>query len=267
MGKTDIERIRLEAVQRVIRGESPENVIVEYDFARSCIYDWLKRHREGGDDALRSRRSPGRPPSLSNEDYKQLLEALLKPPRSLGAWTMTDLLHSIRNRLGIEPGRLTAWRILRRMGIVPVGLWSPGKTTWRQAHPGQVYGQIYFVGELTTSVTSDPGGVKDYGLLVASTPRNRALFQLYSEVPSKQTFERFIYKLMPPADASTTLVLSSRSPRYPQAIDLALELSHDKNANLPPDVKSREQVVGEERDRLSSGKRYHQPLVIYRREA
>jgi Helix-turn-helix domain len=82
MGKTDIERIRLEAVQRVIRGESPEKVIVEYGFARSCIYDWLKRHREGGDDALRSRRSPGRPPSLSNEDYKQLLEALLASPEA-----------------------------------------------------------------------------------------------------------------------------------------------------------------------------------------
>ena len=150
---------------------------------------------------------------------------------------------------------------------MPVGLRSPGMAAWRQAHPGKTYGQIFSVDELTTSVASEAGGVKDYGLLVASTPGNRILFQLYSEMPSKQTFERFLYKLMLPPDASTTLVLSSRSHRYPQAIDLALELSHDKNANLPPDAKSREQVVGEERDRLSSGKRYRQPLVIYRREA
>ena len=267
MSKTDIECVRLEAVQRVIRGESPEKVIVEYGFARSCIYDWLKRHREGGDDALVSRRSPGRPPTFSNEDYGQLLEALLKPPPALGAWTMTDLLRLIKNRVGREPGRVTAWRILRRMGIVPVGLRSPGMAAWRQAHPGKTYGQIFSVDELTTSVASEAGGVKDYGLLVASTPGNRVLFQLYSEMPSNQTFERFLYKLMPPPDATTTLVLSSRSPRYTQAIEVAVEWSQDKNANLAPDTKRREQVVGEERDRLSNRKRYRQPLVIYRREA
>ena len=245
MSKTDVERIRLEAVQRVIR---------------------LKRHREGGDDALVSRRSSGRPPSFSNEDYGQLLVALLKPPPTLGAWTMTDLLRLIRNRLRREPGRVMAWRILRRMGIVPVGLRSPGLAARRQAHPGKLDGQIFSVDELTTSVASEAGGVKIYRLLVASSPGNRVLFQLYSETPSKQTFERFIDKLMLPA-APTTLVLSSRSPRYTLAIELALEMSQDKNANLSPDAKRRDQVVGEERDRLRNRERYSQPLVIYRREA
>lgn len=148
---------------------------------------------------------------------------------------------------------------------MPVGLRSPDTAAWWQAHPGKTYGQRFSVDELTTSVATEAGGVRDYGLLVASTPGNHVLFQLYSEMPSKQTFERFLYKLMLPGP--TTLVLSSRSPRYDQAIEIAVELSQDRNTKFAPDAKRREQVVGEERDRLNNRKRYGPPLVIYRREA
>jgi transposase len=264
--KTNMERVRLEAVHRVIRGESPEKVIAEYGFARSCIYDWLKRHREGGDDALLSRRSPGRPPSFSNEDYRQLLDGLLKPPPGLGAWTIRDLLRFLRKRFGAELSAVTAWRILRRMGIVPVGLRSSGIAVWQRAHPGRIDGPIFSVGELTTSHVNEAGRVRDYWLLIASTRRNSILFQLYSDAPSERAFERFIYKLMPQTAASTTLVLSSSSPRYRQAIEFALELSQERSGT-PPAAKCRDQVVGESRDRLSDRQRYMQPLVIYRREA
>lgn len=262
---TDIERVRVEAVQRVHCGESPEKVIAEYGYARSCIYDWLKRHREGGDDALVSRRSPGRPPSFSNDDYAQLLQALLKPPPGLGAWAMTDLLRLIRKRLGAESSIVTAWRILRRMGIVPVGLRSRGLAAWRRAHPGTEYGQIFSLDELTTSAASAAGGAKDYWLLVAATPRNRVLFQLYAEMPDRQTYQKFMQKLIRPPQ-STALVLSARSVRYPQAIELAIELLQEQNRNLPPEIKRGEQVVGEEHDWLGNRKRYGSPLAVYRLE-
>jgi transposase len=264
--KPNIERVRLEAVHRVIHGESPEKVITEYGFARSCIYDWLRRHREGGDDALLSRRSPGRPPSFSNEDYRQLLEALLKPPPGLGAWTIRDLLRFLRKRFGAQLNAVTAWRILRKMGMVPVRLRWSGLAIWQRAHPGRINGPIFSIHELTTSHVNEAGRVQDYWLLMASTRRNSILFQLYSDAPSVQTFERFIYKVMPQTAASTTLVLSSSSPRYRQAIKFALQLSQER-PGYPPAAKCREQVVGESRDQLSDRQRYRQSLVIYRREA
>jgi transposase len=262
-GTTDIVRIRLDAVHRVIRGESPEQVIAEYGFARSCIYDWLKRYRRGGDGALLSRQSPGRPRLLPDDE---LLEALLKPPRGLGAWSTTDLMHLIKNRFGVEPSGVTGWRILRRMGIVPVRPRTPKNISWWKVRRGKTSRPLLFVDELKMKAANPIGPAKDYVILVASTPRNQIFFQLYSEIPPEETFKNFIYKVAPRDDVSTTLVLSGSSPRYLQALEIALERSRDENANLPFEATCREQVVGEQRDQLSGRKRYKQPLVVYRLE-
>jgi transposase len=263
--KTDIERIRIAAVHRVLRGESPEKVIAEYGFARSCIYQWLTKYREGGDDALLSRQSPGRPTRLSEDQYSRLFQALLRPPRGLGAWTLSELLHLANYRIGVETSKVTAWRILKSIGIVPVVMRSPQKMIWWQAHRGKVPTQTYFFDERDVSRTSlFSNAMKRAVFLAAATPRNRVLFQLYSDPPSKQTFETFLNKLMAQTNTPSTLVLSSDSPRYSQAIDFALGLSQDKYANLPPETRCHEQIVGEERDELASRKRYQQPLIVYR---
>ncbi len=59
------EEIRIRAVKRVEAGESPEDVVKVLGFHRSCIYEWLAKYREGGVEALRTRRIPGRPRKLS----------------------------------------------------------------------------------------------------------------------------------------------------------------------------------------------------------
>jgi hypothetical protein len=203
-----------------------------------------------------SHQSPGRPRLLLDSDYEKLLEALLKPPRGLGAWATTDLMHLIKNRFRVEPSGVTGWRILRRMGIVPIWPRSPKNTSWWKAHRGKTSTPLLFVDELKMSAASLLGLAKDYVILVASNPRNRILFQLYSEIPCKETFKNFIYKVAPRDDVSTKLVLSSGSSRYLQAIELTLERSRDQNANLPLEATYREQVVGEQRDQLSGGKRH-----------
>jgi len=43
-----LEEIRIRAVEQVQVGESPEAVIKELGFSRSCIYTWLALFRPGG---------------------------------------------------------------------------------------------------------------------------------------------------------------------------------------------------------------------------
>ena len=43
------EEIRKFAVSRVLAGESPEVVIDSLGFHCSCVYDWLKQYRRGGE--------------------------------------------------------------------------------------------------------------------------------------------------------------------------------------------------------------------------
>ncbi|WP_176761396.1 helix-turn-helix domain-containing protein, partial [Desulforhopalus singaporensis] len=60
-----LEAIRIRAVQRVEAGESPETVIKALGFTRTVIYQWIAKYREGGIDALRSRKAPGKQPKLN----------------------------------------------------------------------------------------------------------------------------------------------------------------------------------------------------------
>jgi len=42
-----LAEIRMQAVERVQAGESPEDVIQTLGFNRSCIYEWMARYRAG----------------------------------------------------------------------------------------------------------------------------------------------------------------------------------------------------------------------------
>jgi len=66
------ETLRRLAVQRVLEGERPSAVIQSFGLCRTTIYKWLRAHRRGGDKALRGRRHPGRPPSLSPRQKLQV---------------------------------------------------------------------------------------------------------------------------------------------------------------------------------------------------
>jgi len=43
-----LEQLRINAVQRVENGESPETVIKSIGFERVCIYRWIAKYRYGG---------------------------------------------------------------------------------------------------------------------------------------------------------------------------------------------------------------------------
>jgi transposase len=79
------ETIRQMAVKRVLEGESPSAVMKSYGLCRTTIYPWLRAHKKGGEAALQSRPSTGRPPMLSDREKRQVHRWICgKDPRQYG---------------------------------------------------------------------------------------------------------------------------------------------------------------------------------------
>ena len=58
-------QIRIRVVRQVERGARPEYLARVLGFARSTVFGWIARYREGGLEVLKARTLPGRPQKLS----------------------------------------------------------------------------------------------------------------------------------------------------------------------------------------------------------
>ena len=79
-----LEEIRIRAVKRVEAGESPEVVIKALGLTRPRIYEWIAKYREGGIEALRRRKAPGKTPKLAGNQLKKIYRLVVgTDPRQL----------------------------------------------------------------------------------------------------------------------------------------------------------------------------------------
>ena len=57
-----LEALRLRAVAQIVEGAHPEQVAATLGMNRSTVYGWVAKYREGGEQALKAKPVPGRPP-------------------------------------------------------------------------------------------------------------------------------------------------------------------------------------------------------------
>jgi len=119
-----LEDIRIQAVQRVEAGESPEDVVRTLGFTRTVIYGWIAKYRAGGIDALRSRSAPGRPPKLSGSQLKWIYDTVtqknpLQLKFSFALWTRSMIRDIIRKRFNVRLSEVSVGRLLKKLGLSP----------------------------------------------------------------------------------------------------------------------------------------------------
>ena len=118
------EEIRTRAVQRVEAGESPEVVVKALGFHRSCIYEWIAKYREGGIDALRTKKITGRPKKINGAQIRRIYNIVtMKDPRQLkfefALWSRSMVRQLIRSEFGIKISDVSVGRLLRKLGLSP----------------------------------------------------------------------------------------------------------------------------------------------------
>lgn len=117
-----LEEIRIRAVLRVEAGESPEVVVKALGFTRPRIYEWIAKYREGGIEALRSRKGTGRKAKLKGYMIRWLYNALtMKSPLqfqfSFALWTRSMVRQVILDRYQISLSEVSVGRLLAKLGF------------------------------------------------------------------------------------------------------------------------------------------------------
>lgn len=84
------------------------------------IRDWVLRFNEGGPEALRTRKAPGKTPILTEDQRAALAAAVEAGPRpyvdGVVRWRLVDLAQWVHEELGASVSRQTLGRALRAMG-------------------------------------------------------------------------------------------------------------------------------------------------------
>lgn len=115
-------QIRVTAVQRVLSGESPEEVIRSIGYTRRIIYYWLSLYRSGGYEALKVHKSSGRPPILNVRQMRKLYKIIAdKTPEQykfpFALWTIEIIREVIKREFNVSMSGVSVWRTLKALGL------------------------------------------------------------------------------------------------------------------------------------------------------
>src|SRR5512147_79810 len=98
--------------------------------ARSTVFGWVAKYREGGRPALAARPVPGRPPKLSGAQLARVYDLIVgRDPRQLSfgfaLWTREMVRDLVRREFGVALSVVSVGRLLRKLGL------SPQRPLWR----------------------------------------------------------------------------------------------------------------------------------------
>jgi transposase len=245
--------MRLRAVAAVEAGQHPEDVAATLGMARSTVFGWIARYREGGRQALRARPVPGRPPKLSGEQLRTLYTLVTGvDPRQLqfefALWTREMIQELIRREFGVGLSLSAVGRLLGRLGL------SPQRPLWRawQADPEAVEkwkkedfpairaqakkegATVYFADEAgirsdyhagttwapvgQTPIVKATGARHSLNMISAVTAQGRLRFATFTGSFTATTFIEFCKKLLHDADGPVYLIVDGHPTHKAKAV-------------------------------------------------
>jgi transposase len=117
----ELERRRQLAVARVLEGYGQQEVAEFLGVSKGSVSDWMKAYRAGGLAALAAKPHPGRPPTLSTDQEREVLSWFSRSPTEFGfaneLWTAARVAQLIRRtfKKTFNPRYVSAWLARRRI--------------------------------------------------------------------------------------------------------------------------------------------------------
>lgn len=111
---------RLLALAIILDGGSRSDAAWTGGVGLQVIRDWVLRFNEGGPDALKTRKAPGKTPILTDDQRTQFAAAVEAGPRpyvdGIVRWRLVGLAQWAHEELGVSVSRQTLGRKMRAMG-------------------------------------------------------------------------------------------------------------------------------------------------------
>lgn len=119
----ELERRRQRAIALLKSGHPPKDVAERVGVDRRSVRRWHAAFRNGGEDTLKARKTPGRPPRLTSEQKRDLEEILLQGPKVSGfstdLWTCARVAQVIQERFDVRYHADHVGRLLHALGWTP----------------------------------------------------------------------------------------------------------------------------------------------------
>ena len=119
-----LETLRLRAVRQIEDGAHPVAVADALGMRRSTVYGWLAKYREGGEQALKAKPVPGRPPKLDAKQMERIYTLVVgTDARQLqfdfALWTREMIRELIRREFDVRLSAVSVGRLLSKLGLSP----------------------------------------------------------------------------------------------------------------------------------------------------
>jgi transposase len=112
---------RLLAIALVLDGDQRTTAAEQTGMDRQTLRDWVHRYNEAGIDGLKSRKSPGREPFLTDEQKAELKALVIEGPdltrHNVVRWRLVDLQAEIERRFSVRVHLSTVGKWLHRLDL------------------------------------------------------------------------------------------------------------------------------------------------------
>jgi transposase len=209
-----LEHMRHLAVDRVLAGERPSEVAKSLGIYRTSIYKWLRAHKKGGREALKSTVAKGPQPKLSDQQKNRVRQWVIgKDPRQygfdFGLWTRSIIAEMIEDRFGVSLTLPSVGHLLASLDITPqkplrrayerdepaIQQWKEQQYPVLRKRARQRGANIFFLDEV--GVRSDSPLGRSYGLRgktpVVKTSGQRQKMNAVSAVNARGAFWYKVY--------------------------------------------------------------------------
>lgn len=258
-----LEQIRVRVVGQVEHGARVEDLADALGFARSTLFGWIARYREGGVEALKACPIPGRPRKLSGAQLRRTYTLIVgNDPRQLSfefaLWTREMVRELVRREFNVRLSVVSVGRLLRKLGLSPqrplwrayqqnpvaVERWKSEEYPAIRAEAARAGAVIYFADEAgvrsdfhagttwapvgQTPIVRTTGARSSVNLISAVSAQGALRFSTYEGKFESVTFITFCKRLMHDTDGPVFLIVDGHPVHWSTATKEFVASTHGR---------------------------------------